>query len=68
MPLTVRNVCNLHSQKQTDYVKEKIYQSILFAKVGDDLNKGELLLLYNKGMEHSDDKIDYESIIEYAFS
>ena len=42
---TVRNVYNIRLQNKTDYVKEEINQSMLFAQVGNYLNKDSLSLL-----------------------
>ena len=53
MPPMVSNVYNLRPRKQTDYVKENIYQSMPFAQVCIDLNKDVLLSLKNKVMWHS---------------
>ena len=61
------NLYNLRPQKQTDSMKENINRSMLFAEVGNDINKDALLFLHHEGMEHYEDTIDYETLIEYSF-
>ena len=64
----VMNVYNIHPQKQTDYTKEKINRSMSFAQVGNDLNEDTVSFLQHKGMEHSKDTIDHETVIAYSFT
>ena len=68
IPPTVMNVYNLRPWKQNDYVKEKIYQSILFTHFGNDLNKDALYLLKHGGTQNSEETIDYATVIEYEFT
>ena len=68
MSKTVRNAYNLRLWKQTDYVKENIIRLMSFAQVENDLKNDSFSLLKHKGMEHSEDTIDYETVIEYTFT
>ena len=40
---------------------------MLFAQVGNNLNKDALSLFKHKEMEHSEEKIDHETVIAYEF-
>ena len=52
MPPMARNAYNLFPRKQTDYLKESIYQLNLLTEFGNGLNKYALLFLNHEGMEH----------------
>ena len=45
-----------------------IDSSMLFTQFGNDLNEDALLFLKQEGMGHSEDTIDYETVITYAFT
>ena len=68
IPPTVRNVYNLRPRKKTDYAKENIDRLMLFAPVGSYLNKDVLYLFQHKETEHYEEKIDYVTVIVYAFT
>ena len=67
MPPTVRNIYTIHLRKKNDYVKENTDQSMSFTQVGNDLNEDALLLLQHDKMGNSEETIDYEKVITYAF-
>ena len=63
IPPTVRNVYNLLMHKQTEYVKEEINRSMMFAQVGNDRKEYALSSLRHEGMENPKEKIDYVTVI-----
>ena len=49
-------------------MKENINRSISFTQFGNDLNEYELYFLKHKGMENSEETINYEIFIAYELT
>ena len=64
----MRNVYNLCPRKKNEYVKEYIDRLIFFAQVGNDLNEDKFSFFQHKEIEYTEEKIDYATVIEYAFT
>ena len=62
------NFYSLRLRDHTEYVKGKVYISMLFAQVGNNPNKQMFSFLQYKGMKHCEQKIDYSSVITYTFT
>ena len=48
-------------------MKENIDRPMLFVQVGNDIKEDTFIFLQHEGMEHSEDKINYVTLIAYTF-